>query len=1787
MILLIATLQVAGQSYVIDRVCVSSVRNYRVNGESGSMYEWLLTDATSKLDIPIPNPAGTPFTETNAGVTTYGNEVAIAWNKTGTFELSVVQTSLLGCDTTEQGLVEVYDPPTVMAGNPLIICSDAKVGLTTAFATNYSSLMWTSSGDGVFDDPTALHTSYNIGPNDQTKGSVTVMLTAYGKGDPPTCTPVSSTLLATLKVIPKLVINDPPEVCLPTTVDLTAASVTAGSEPGMFLEYFADSLATFVLLNPKVIDKNGTYYIRATSSISGCQVIKPVKVKFTKLFVPNFAPIPEVCLNSTNPPVLQPSDFQGIGGTWSPAVVQTNVLGKFAYKFTPDPGQCAKDTTLWIEVSDKIAPTFNLPTILCQGDSPPSLPSVSANGISGTWNPAAIDPNSTGTFTYIFTPDAGQCGISASIKITINFPGSPPIFTFPPICVGSIPPALPTVSDDGVSGSWNPSVISTATAGSKNYVFTPFSGQCRQPKTQAIVISDKTIPTFDPIGPLCYNGSPVVLPTTSKEGITGTWSPAVVTTNTAGIHTYTFVPAPNWCATGTTMDVEVYPEIKLTITADPILIFGGTTNVTVSATGGSGTYTSGTGIFIRSAGVHPFTVTDDKGCLGTESIVIQNPQDLDVNADVKSAKCAGFLSEVVISVSGGTAPYTFTYTGGDPSFIKANVNTFLVKASPVPYIFVVTDSNGLHGETAPITITDPPGLKLTTSMTQPLCFGESNGTATVTASDWVGTVSYQWDDPLKQITSTATGLKAGNYTVSVTDDCGTKKAKITVSDPPEISLTAVGIASQCPGFDGMIQFTTGNIPDGNYNIIHASGQFNSVTVTGGKASVSAPVGTYTDLKISYNGCISADGVIATVNKAPVQILTFFVVQPSCKTAFGSVFITNPKQNSGFDYAVDNGVFQASTNLTSLTPGVHSIKIRKQSTLCITDTTVTINVQPNAPANPIAIPVPAECETSPIQVLNANKGIVPPTDGSTIIWYDKLIGGKVVASPELNKPGTVTYYAEANNGICPSPGRTPVTLTIMAMPTAPVSSGDIMVCSSTPQVTLDARDAITNSSKTMVWYDSPVGGNVVASPTLNTVKTVTYYAVESNGICASAPRTAVKLTIAPLPVKPIVVMAAEIKCNDTYGQIEVKSPVGPEYVYSMDNGPYQPSVAFNGSPGSHFIRVRNVLTLCESDTTVIKVPAIPLVPKIKNVTTENCICFGDSGLMKFDFENVSDGTYVIIYVGGQFENVKVEKGKAQFKAVAGNYFVLAIEANGCTSNESWNVTITQPDRITVSAVITEIDLKSQTQGAIDISISGGTGFYKTVWNPDASIPFAGATTEDIVNLTNGSYVVSITDQNGCQLKDTLIIPAPNMPPTASNDEFVAGCGGVSGDIVYGDNGFGKDFDLDGDTLFVDFKLIEIPKHGTLILNPDQSGKFTYMADQGYTGIDEFQYVVFDPKKNFSNPAKVTIHVVSDFDCDGIQDDLDPDADGDGILNVDEGTTTTDSDGDGHPNWLDIDADNDGIVDNYEGQSTAGYIAPSGQDTDHDGIDDAYDTDQGGTVIIPVDTDSALADADGIPDFLDVDSDNDWVPDYIEGHDANADGKPDFILSGKDVDADGLDDGFDTVNRYESYATNMTGSNAAMQDFDGDGKKDWRDENDDDDPYLTRFEDLNVDGDYSNDDTDFDGHPEYLDFGRDCDLFVPEAFSPNGDNIHDYFQIYCIEHFPNAKMYIFDQLGNKLFEKEHYGNMEFWGTAERALWDGKTTNRVASVNGGKVIQGTYYYVLQLGNGEVKKSFVFVSY
>ncbi len=423
---------------------------------------------------------------------------------------------------------------------------------------------------------------------------------------------------------------------------------------------------------------------------------------------------------------------------------------------------------------------------------------------------------------------------------------------------------------------------------------------------------------------------------------------------------------------------------------------------------------------------------------------------------------------------------------------------------------------------------------------------------------------------------------------------------------------------------------------------------------------------------------------------------------------------------------------------------------------------------------------------------------------------------------------------------------------------------------------------------------------------------------------------------------------------------------------------------------------------------------------------------------------------------------------------------------------------------------------------------------------------------------------------------IYVREPNTPPVANDDNYDVMC------FMLQDNFMDNDTDNEGNILHASTEPVVSVRHGELVINAD--GSFNYLPDRDYNGIDSFVYEICDDGiPSMCDTATVYINIIPDNDCDGISDFDDIDDDNDGILDVTEGDRTYDTDGDGIFNSLDIDSDNDGIPDNIEWQTETGYIPPTGNDSNGNGWDDAYDTDSNGTYYQPVDTDN-----DGTPDYLDLDADGDGVWDYIEGHDVNADGIADEIRLYTDSDGDGLDDAYDTYDNHTapSSPNNETGSNAPLQDFDGDGIRDWRDVNDDGDELLTLDEDWNNDGDYSNDDMDLDGHPDYLDIETDCVLFIPEGFSPNDDGVHDFFQIFCIQRYPDAKLMIFNRAGNKLFEKEHYGNMNYWGSDQNAWWWGTSENKW-TLGTGTLPAGTYVYILQLGTGEERTGTVMISY
>src|SRR5205085_1638734 len=193
-------------------------------------------------------------------------------------------------------------------------------------------------------------------------------------------------------------------------------------------------------------------------------------------------------------------------------------------------------------ITTQTVPTFNAIGPLCQNSVAPLLPGSSTNAINGTWSPATINTSASGTTTYTFTPNAGQCATTATLDITITPQTVPTFNAIGPLCQNSVAPLLPGSSTNAINGTWSPATINTSASGTTTYTFTPNAGQCAITATLDITITLQTIPTFNAIGPLCQNSVAPLLPGSSTNAINGTWNPATINTSASGSTTYTFKP---------------------------------------------------------------------------------------------------------------------------------------------------------------------------------------------------------------------------------------------------------------------------------------------------------------------------------------------------------------------------------------------------------------------------------------------------------------------------------------------------------------------------------------------------------------------------------------------------------------------------------------------------------------------------------------------------------------------------------------------------------------------------------------------------------------------------------------------------------------------------------------------------------------------------------------------------------------------------------------------------------------------------------------------------------------------------------------------------------------------------------------------------------------------------------------------------------------------------------------------------------------------------------------------
>lgn len=282
-------------------------------------------------------------------------------------------------------------------------------------------------------------------------------------------------------------------------------------------------------------------------------------------------------------------------------------------------------------------------------------------------------------------------------------------------------------------------------------------------------------------------------------------------------------------------------------------------------------------------GTYTVTVTDDQGCPATLSRTIVQPTALTASATPTGYLCFGETGAISLAVSGGTGARTYSWTGpGGFTATTQNISGLLAGM----YNVTVTDANNCTA-TASATVTGPTQALsyVTTGDNNDVdCFGGADGSITFLAVGGTAPYTYQWSNGAT--VSSPSGLAAGSYTVTVTDNNGcTLTYTTTINQPPLLVLSVTKIDPTCPpganppvNSDGTINLTVtgGKTTNQSGDPVPNPYTFAWTTVGGSGLNPTAEdqtgltAGAYSVTVTDLNGCTASISVTLTnLNTLPV------------------------------------------------------------------------------------------------------------------------------------------------------------------------------------------------------------------------------------------------------------------------------------------------------------------------------------------------------------------------------------------------------------------------------------------------------------------------------------------------------------------------------------------------------------------------------------------------------------------------------------------------------------------------------------------------------------------------------------------------------------------------------------------------------------------------------------------------------------------------------------------------------------------------------------------------------
>jgi gliding motility-associated-like protein len=961
---------------------------------------------------------------------------------------------------------------------------------------------------------------------------------------------------------------------------------------------------------------------------------------------------------------------------------------------------------------------------------------------------------SPGTITYTITPSLGGCpGIPANYVIIVN--PAPKITTQPTsstFCLGGSPTVL-SFTISGVIGAptyqWYSNTSNSNTGGS--------------------IISGATNATYTPPAGAAgtfYYYCIISLPTGGCSSITTNAATITILPNA----TITGQPTPtqNLCV-GVTIPNSLTVSYSGGTGIPTYQWFSNTTNTT---TGGSPI----AGATAASYTPPPFIIPGNYYYYVTVSLsgisclpVTSNVSEIIVFADPTVSSqplgsqtlCQNAIpSSLDITATGGNGIFSYQWYSNS---LNSNTGGVLIPgataSSYVPttntigtrYYYVIVTQNGTPGcsvnsATAAIVVISSPTITQPTSST--VCIGGTPAVLSITVSGATGTPLYEWYS--NSINSTSGGTAISGATGA------------TFSPPNSVLGT-------------IYYYCIVTLPSGGCS-----------NITSNTAAVTINAGATIDLQPTSTQSLCVGATIST----PLNVTysggtgtpSYQWYLSTTSTNLGGTIISGAT-NASYTPSVftTTGTYYYYAEVTLSGSGCGSIKSNAAEIVIVADPV--INAQPLTSQSVCQNVIPTNLSVAVSGGISA---------GYSFQWFSNtsnnnssgipILGATTdTYFPSTSNVGTVYYYCvitQTSGSGCNVSSTTAAVVVNLApsFSTQPQSSS---ICLGQTPTLLSVSFINGVGTPTYQWYSNAINStagsslvvgatNATYSPPNSSLGIVYYYCIitlPASGGCSDLTSAIASVTINPNPV--IANKTALICSGNPFTILPLNSgadivPVGTTYTWT--NPTIFPAGSITGAsaqstaqttisqnlinttinPATVTYTVTPLSGACIGTNFTIIVTVNPAISS--NVTSTNSACFAaNNGAIQTNITGgipfSSGAPYQISWTG---PNGFTSAATSISNLAPGNYNLLISDSGGCPVNE--NYLITEPDDIVLTTVLEkDITCFNDANGAIDITITGGTLNYSFVWTKDG-IPYA--TTEDLSNLSPGIYAVTVSDANNC-------------------------------------------------------------------------------------------------------------------------------------------------------------------------------------------------------------------------------------------------------------------------------------------------------------------------------------------------------------------------------------------------------------------------------------------------------